>query len=91
VLAIAGTEKPTFIGLNDGVYSFDVMSSLACSPSVVVNCQAFDGMGRKYDLSPLARRNGYLLLFPSQSSEKLYINVCRAINADDGQMCAGIR
>ena len=86
LLATIDDVKPNFISFDDGIYSFDVMTPLACTPSLVIDCQAFDSRGQKYDLSPLTRTDGYWVPFSHNGTEKMFINVCRAVNGSD---CSG--
>jgi hypothetical protein len=85
----ASSVTPRFTGFFGDVYVFDVMTPLACAPSIVVDCLVYGPNGQKYDLTPLIRRKDNWEIYNSDGKEKFLINVCHALNPVNGSWCSG--
>jgi hypothetical protein len=82
--------EPRYTGFIGDVHLFDVMTSLACAPSVVVDCVVYGPNGQKYDLTPLIRRkDNWVMSSTSNRKDKFYVNVCHSVNPMNGSRCSG--
>lgn len=69
---------------------FDISTSLGC-PAATVDCQAFDSVGNKYDLSPLTKTSGFTNWVTSDGRNKYYFNVCRSVTRFNNETnCLGL-
>lgn len=71
---------PRFVEQLGNVYVFEVATSQAYVPVPVTECQAYDNLGQKYDLSPLVRNDSGWHVAASSASDKYIINVCSSIS-----------
>jgi len=78
--SVSPTEiQPRFVKQVENVYLFEVATSLAYVPVPVIECQAFDKAGQKYDLSPLIRPDSAWQVTTKSAADKYFINVCHSV------------
>lgn len=82
-----GVVVPQFIRQEGSTFMFDLGTPLACPPQIV-ECQAFDAAGNKYDLAPLTKLYGEWKVVDARQNV-YYFNVCKMLGVGHGAKCPG--